>query len=246
MIGCKCRVCQSQNYHNKRLRPSGLIQIREKKLLIDTGPDFRYQALKYHLDHLDGVLLTHSHFDHVAGLDELRSYYLIYRKTLPVLVSRPTLDDLKKRYDYLFREKSRTISLTAQLDFNMLEEEGGQREFLGISLQYMPFEQASMPVTGYRFDSFAYISDIRQYSETIFEGLKGVEILVLSALRKESSLMHFNLDEAIAFARKVGAKRTYLTHIGHELDHDEAIAYLPNDIQPAYDGLELEFDYRYG
>lgn len=244
MIGCQCGVCKSSDPHDKRLRPSGLLMIKGKKIVIDSGPDFRQQALKYQLNTIDGLLITHSHFDHVAGLDELRSYYLINRKNLPVIVSRPTIDDLKRRYDYLFREKSWSHSLTAQLDFCVLEEERGTIQFLDIPIQYMRYEQASTPVNGYRIGSFAYVSDIRNYPKTIFEDLQGVETLVVSALRHETSLMHFNLEEAIAFSRHVGATQTYFIHMGHELDHAKTNAMLPSGFQLAHDGLELELDLR--
>jgi len=243
MIGCSCSVCASSDPHNKRLRPSGLATIGKRRLLIDSGPDFRLQALRYHIDHLDGVLLTHSHFDHVAGLDELRAYYLHSRKRLPVLVSEPTFQNLRRRYDYLFHEKPQLSSLTAQLDFQVLQDDRGTTKFLDIEIGYMHYDQGGMPVTGYRFGSFAYISDIRTYPETIFTDLSEIKTLVLSTLRHKSSPMHFNLEEAITFVRRVGAEKAYLTHMSHELDHAETNALLPKGIQLAYDGLKLGFEY---
>ncbi|MCH9628041.1 MAG: Phosphoribosyl 1,2-cyclic phosphate phosphodiesterase [Chlamydiales bacterium] len=246
MIGCDCPVCISKDPKNARLRPSALLKIEDKHLLIDSGPDFRTQALRYHIHHLDGVLLTHSHFDHVAGLDELRIYYLIERRALPVLASKETLKDLKRRYDYLFREKSWGMSLAAQLEFHVLEKSRGQTDFLGIALTYVSYEQGGMAVNGYRFGPFAYISDIRTYPDTLFADLKGVEILVVSALRQESSMMHFTVDEAVEFAQKIGAKQVYFTHIGHELDHHQTNATLPEGISLAYDGLTVEFSHGDG
>ena len=243
MIGCTCSVCTSSNPHNKRLRPSVLITVGKKRVLIDAGPDFRAQALRHHIDHLDGMLLTHSHFDHVAGLDELRIYYLRHRKPLPVLLSEPTLLALKRRYDYFFQAKNLNQSLPAQLEFHVLEQERGTLSFLDLEIGYMRFEQGGMQVTGYRIGSFAYISDIRVYPETIFTDLAGVKTLVLSALRTETSLMHFNLDEALAFSQKVGAQETYFTHMGHELEHEKTNALLPAGVQLAYDGLKVEFTY---
>ncbi|MCC5832150.1 MAG: MBL fold metallo-hydrolase [Chlamydiales bacterium] len=245
MIGCECPVCRSEDPLNKRLRPSGLLRAGDKILLIDSGPDFREQALKFDINRLDGVLLTHSHFDHVAGLDELRAYYLMSREPLSVLASESTLQDLKRRYDYLFREKSWGMSLAAQLDFHVLDNERGEALFCGIPLRYMTYEQGGMQVNGYRFGSFAYVSDIRNYPETLFEELTGVEILVLSALRHEPSLMHFNIEEAVAFSRKVGAKQTYFTHIGHELEHLKTNEQLPSGCALAHDGLRLAFNYEY-
>lgn len=241
-IGCKCPVCKSTDPHNKRLRPSGLLTVKGKKLLIDAGPDFREQALKYEIDTLDALLLTHTHFDHVAGLDELRVYYLLTRKSLPVLVSEETKQNLQRRYDYLFREKRWGVSLTAQFDFHVLEGDRGEMTFVDIPLFYMTYEQGGMRVNGYRFGPFAYISDIRHYPETIFEDLKGLDHLVLGAVRNEPSNMHFNIEEAVAFAQKTGAKNAYFTHIGHEIEHVQTNATLPPGISLAYDGLRVEFN----
>lgn len=241
VIGCTCPVCTSLDPHNKRLRPSGVVVLGKKRVLIDAGPDFRFQALRYHLDDLDGVLITHTHFDHIAGLDELRTYNIIHKKRLPVLVSEPSYRELQKRYDYLFHEKNTFQSYTAQLDFQILEGERGEVNFLDIPIGYMSYEQGGMQVNGYRFGTFAYISDICHYPETIFEDLKGVRILVVSALMRRTSPMHLNLDEAVEFSRKVGAKETYFTHMNHELDHAETNASLPEGFQLAYDGLKLKF-----
>ncbi len=243
LIGCTCPVCTSNDVRNQRWRTSGLLTLGEKKILIDSGPDFRGQALKFKINELDGVVLTHSHYDHIAGLDELRVYYLQTRKALPVLVPEPTWVDLKKRCAYLFQDKSQSLSLAAQLDFQVIHEARGTAEFLGEKFQFMQYEQAGMPVMGYRLGSFAYISDIRNYPETIFEDLSGVKALVLSSLRYEPSYLHFNIQEAIAFAQKAGAEKTYFTHLAHEIDHETASARLPKNIELGFDGLKLEFDY---
>lgn len=244
MIGCHCPVCSSTHPRNKRLRPSGLVTVNGKKLLIDTGPDFRAQALAHQIDHLDGVLLTHAHFDHVAGLDELRAYYLLYRQPLLVLASSSTLKELKRRFDYIFREKSWGISLAVQLHFVELEDERGVVDFAGVSIRYFSYIQGDMVVNGFRFGEFAYVSDIRQFPETIFEDLQGVRILIVSALRSEPSFLHFSVEEAIAFSRKVGAEKTYFTHISHELEYEATQAILPEGFFLGYDGLKVEFIYE--
>ncbi len=240
MVGCHCPVCKSDNPHNTRLRPSGLLKINGKTFLIDCGPDLRYQALVHEIDYIDGVLITHTHFDHVGGLDELRTYYLLHGQILPCLVSLETLDGLKKRYDYLFAEKTWGKSLAAQLHFQVLEQDRGKTEFMHQELQYVSYEQGNCPVNGYRFGKFAYISDIRKYPETIFADLQGVETLILSALRETPSQMHFSFSEAIEFSHRVGAKQTYFTHISHETDHEKVNKKLPKGFALAYDGLTLE------
>lgn len=239
MVGCTCAVCTSANPKDHRLRPSGLLTLGEKRFLIDCGPDLRYQALKYNIDYIDGVLITHTHFDHVGGLDEIRTYYLLHGQIMPTLVSLETLQGLKHRYDYLFAEKTWGKSLAAQLYFHVLEEERGETEFVHTAVQYVSYEQGKCPVNGYRFGTFAYVSDIRKYPETIFEDLQGVETLVLSAQREKSSQMHFSFDEGINFSKRVGAKRTYFTHINHETSHEKVNKKLPKGFELAYDGLRI-------
>lgn len=240
MIGCSCPVCTSNDPHNKRLRPSALLTINGKQLLIDAGPDLRFQALHHHINHLDGVLVTHAHFDHIAGLDELRIYSRSpVNKKIPLLVSHATFSDLKQRYQYLFREKSEGISMTAQLEFHILEKRSGHCQFLDIPLSYMTYEQGGMEVNGFRFGTFAYVSDLSIYHESIFKELEGVKILVMSALCDRKSKMHLSIEEAIAFSRRVGATVTYFTHINHEIDHSARERTLPPGIHLGYDGLRL-------
>lgn len=243
MVGCGCAVCTSIDPHNQRLRPSVLLTIGDKKLIVDTGPDFRLQALLYTIKHLDGVLLTHTHFDHIAGLDELRTFYLLKRQVLPLLVSQTTLNEIKKRYDYLFQKKSDTKSLAAQLDFHVLEGKRGSVRFLDIPIQYVSYHQGGTEVTGFRIGDLAYIPDIKEYNESIFDDLKNLKVLIVSALRYTPSPVHFSIDEAIAFATKVRPKQTYFMHIAHELDHRPTNASLPKGIALAFDGLSLDFTY---
>ncbi len=240
VIGCSCAVCRSKNPKNKRLRPGALIQANEKVFLIDPGPDFRTQALKEGIHTLDGVLITHAHHDHTAGIDDLR----VYNKGdyhLPCLLSQETYDDLKVRYAYIFNPTAESKTLLTRFSVQLLENTRGSVDFEGLPIRYFTFEQMGMAVNGYRLGNFAYVSDIKHYPETLFEDLEGVEILVVSALRKSASHMHFNLSEAVAFAQKVRAKETYLTHIAHDLEHEATNKELPLGIFLAYDELEIEF-----
>lgn len=240
-IGCKCAVCTSLSPFNKRLRPSGLIRIGSKSILIDVGPDFRQQALKFGIDHLDGLILTHTHYDHIAGIDELRIFYVRENRELPCLLSKESFEDLKTRYPYLFQRIGETTSLSARLELHLLPAKSGAIEFLGVKIDYFTYYQGDTAVNGYRFGDFAYVTDIREYDDSIFPALKGVRNLVISALRKEPSQLHLSLEEAVTFARKVGAKKTLLTHMNHELEHETTNAKLPSDVQLAYDGLEIAF-----
>ncbi len=239
VVACSCPVCLSTNPKNKRMRPSALLSIDEKKILIDVGPDFRMQAINNKIDKIDGVLVTHTHYDHVAGIDELRAFYLLHNRSVPLLASKESIEELRLRYHYLFAPK-KSKGLAAQIEFQELEGERGELLFQGIALRYTSYFQAAMKVNGFRFGSLAYISDIYDYPPTIFEDLRGVEILIVSALRNTLSPVHFTFDEAVAFAERVGARQTYFTHISHESDHDEIEARLPPEVRLAYDGLELE------
>ncbi len=218
-----------------------LIRLQGKNFLIDAGPDFRAQALAHGLTRLDGVLLTHSHFDHIGGLDDLRPYYFFQKKRVPCLLSKETFEEIKIRYNYLMEPLSEGQTISAQLDFIVLEEDVGQVVFEDVSWSYVSYHQAGVKVNGFRTGKMAYISDIRTYPESIFDSLQGLDLLVLSAFRTTVTQMHFSVDEAIEFSSRTGAKKTYLTHIGHDLEHEEASKLLPENVHFAYDGLSLSF-----
>lgn len=243
-IGCSCPVCTSPLPENRRWRSSGLLKVQGKNVLLDVGPDFREQALKFNIHHLDGVLITHPHFDHVGGLDELRVYYFLHKHPIPCLLSRESFEDLQPRYSYMMRPLQPGKSIAAQIDFQILENDFGSCAFQEIAIEYMSYFQMHTKVTGFRVGSFAYVSDIRRYSDQLLRSLEGVKILVVSALRSTPTLMHFSIDEAVAFARKVGAEMTYLTHIAHDLEHHATNAMLPPDIRLSYDGLEISFSLK--
>jgi len=241
VIACNCETCRSPKAANKRLRSSVLLKIDAKTFLIDASPDLRQQALKFKIEKIDGVLFTHAHYDHTAGIDDLRVYHFINKKPLPCLASETTAADLKARYYYMFKEQPKEVINTSRLHLQLLNDERGRVDFVGEDVSYFTYMQLGMKVNGFRFGNFAYVTDIKEYPETIFEDLKGVEILVLSALRFTPSHMHLTVDEAVDFANKVGAKHTWLTHLAHELEYEKTNYYLPSAVRLAYDGLELNF-----
>lgn len=236
VIGCSCEVCHSSDTANQRLRPSALLRIDQRQFLIDAGPDFRMQALRIGLAKLDGLLLTHAHHDHTAGIDDLRPIYYRRQNPLPVLLSAETAQDIRMRYNYLFQ------STVPRFYLQLLPDQAGAVVFENIPIQYVTYIQGGMLVNGYRIGDLAYLSDIRHFSPSIFEHLEGVRYLVISALRHTPSPLHFSVDEAIDFARQLKAEKVWLTHISHELEHHQTNAYLPAHIRLAYDGLEIDFE----
>lgn len=244
VVGCPCEVCRSPLSQNKRLRPSAAIKIGNRIILIDCGPDFRTQALEYGITHIDGVILTHAHHDHTAGVDDLRIFTLRSGQPLPCLLSSETLQELKTRFYYIFNERCSPdgVKLTTNLATYCIEEPCGQIIFEGLKIKYISYHQGGMQVNGFRFGNLAYVTDIKEFNPEIFDSLKGVKTLVIGALRHTPSNLHFTVDDAINFSKAVGAEKTWLTHIAHELDHERTNAYLPEYVRMSYDGLELHFD----
>lgn len=240
VIGCQCRVCTSPLSQNKRLRPSLFFAVQNKRFLIDVGPDFRLQALKYHIDAIDGILLTHPHFDHVAGIPELLPLCFKREKPIPFLLSPETAHEILHKFDYLFLpSKKKTF------DLELLPNKRGEAFFQEVPFSYFTYEQQNVLVNGFRLGSFAYVSDIRSFEPSIFNELNGVETLIISALRTHPSLAHFSIEEALYFCHKAGVANAWITHISHDLEHFETNAALSSHIQLAYDGLEIPFSFNY-
>ncbi|MDE3055226.1 MAG: MBL fold metallo-hydrolase [Verrucomicrobiota bacterium] len=237
VIGCSCVVCLSSSPYNKRLRPSGLLFVGEKKILIDAGPDLRMQALTAHISGIDGLFLTHTHFDHIAGIDDLRAFYRKTGRPIPVLLSRASYGELERRYHYLLEPGGSS----AQLEWSLLPSDAGETSFLGLAVRYFTYQQGGMLVTGYRVGSFAYLTDIRDFPATIFSFLLGVRVLVIGALCKEPTSLHFGFEEAVDFGKKVGAEEIFITHMNHTVDYEGTSNMLPPGVRLAYDGLEVSF-----
>ncbi|MBU0695327.1 MAG: MBL fold metallo-hydrolase [Bacteroidetes bacterium] len=237
VIACKCEVCTSQNPKDKRLRSSILIESDEKTIVIDTGPDFRYQMLRADVQKLDAVVFTHSHKDHVAGLDDVRAFNYKQQSAMEVYANLQVQEALKREFYYIFSDfKYPGIPL---LNLHNI----GLDSFSIGDIDLMPIEvlHYKLPVLGFRIREFTYITDAKTVPETEKEKIKGSKILVLNALQKEKHISHFTLTEAIDFAQEIGAEHTYFTHISHKLGkHDETSQELPKGIHLAYDGLSFE------
>ncbi len=244
VVGCRCEVCLGGHPKNQRLRAGVYIEIGDQHIVIDASTDFRAQCLSYNIDHLDLLLLTHAHQDHVGGIDDLRPFFFQRNDPLVAYASQETWRDLHQRFAYIFSPCPNSKTILPRFHCKTFDGERGVLDFEGEKIRYFTFEQAGMKVNGFRFGSLAYASDIKHYPATLFQDLEGVETLIISALRFTPSDLHLTVDEAIDFARKVGAKKTYLTHIAHDLDYEPVSAYLPEEVELAYDGMQIEWEIR--
>lgn len=237
VIACACKVCQSSDSRDNRLRSSVLIEYNNRNIVIDTGPDFRYQMLSHRVGRLDAVLMTHSHKDHIAGLDDVRAFNYLQQQSIPIFSTRATHNRLEKEFYYAFSDYKYPGAPQLELE----EIEAGQ-SFDLYGKRIMPVEvmHFKMPVLGFRIDNFAYITDAKTLSDDTIELLSGVDTLVLNALQRDPHISHLTMDEAIAVSRKIKPKQTLLTHIGHRFGtHSQIESWLPPEIRPAYDGLTL-------
>ncbi|WP_282635636.1 MBL fold metallo-hydrolase [Sphingobacterium thalpophilum] len=238
VIACQCQVCQSMDKRDKRLRSSILLEYNDHTLVLDTGPDFRYQMLREKVTHLDAVLMTHSHKDHIAGLDDVRAFNYQQHSSIAIYGTSDLHQALKREFYYAFTDVK--YPGAPRLD---LEEITAGESFQLFGKDIMPIEvmHYKMPVIGYRIDDFAYITDAKFVGAASRRLLEGVKVLVVNALQKESHISHFTLEEAIEFARDVHAEKTYFTHIGHRMGLHEVVSQeLPASMFLAYDRLQLE------
>lgn len=236
MIGCPCEVCNSTDPHDKRLRSSILVRSANTVFVVDTTPDFRYQMLRTQTNQLDAVLFTHSHKDHMAGLDDVRAYNFISKKAMNIYASTLTSEAVRRDFYYAFAEKK----YAGTPELNITEIDGSAFLIGDIPVQPIQVMHHKMPVFGYRFGDFTYITDANKIEDTEKEKIKGSKILVLNALRKETHLAHFTLAEAIALAIELEVPEVYFTHISHQLGkHEQVSRELPSHIHLAYDGLKI-------
>ncbi len=236
VIGCPCPVCHSKEPLNKRFRPSIVLQVEGKNILFDCGPDFHSQAIAQEIKDIDAFLLTHTHFDHIAGLDDLRIFSLRKQAAIPCYLSQKSYDDLRKRYYYLFEKDDESV---VRLNYNVLNKPAGLFKVLGVDCHYFTYYQGSMEVAGYRIGNFAYVTDIKRYEEELFDHLIGVEYLILSMQRKDASHAHLSLEDVIAIRERVHPQHCYITHMGHDIDYHDLKESLPAGILPAFDGLSF-------
>ena len=235
-LGCGCRVCRSEDPHDNRTRPSILLSADGRNILIDTSPDLRLQALRAGLGRLDAVLFTHGHADHILGLDDIRPFNMKQKQNVPVYASAPTLAILRRTFAYIFDDAPTMSSLPAV----ELREINGPFEAAGVEFQPIAVRHGNTDVLGFRFGRAAYVTDFSEIPAASLELLRGLDDLILSALRDKPHPMHSTVENSLKIVRAVAPRRAWFTHICHDLPHEETNARLPVNVRLGYDGLSFE------
>lgn len=236
-ITCDCEVCLSADKRDKRLRSSIMIENAGKVIVIDTGPDFRYQMLRENVKRLDAVVFTHAHKDHTAGLDDIRAFNYTQGTAIDVYADVRVQEALHREFYYIFQEPK--YPGIPEVNIHSI----GVHSFTAAGLPFTPIEvlHYKLPVQGFRINDFTYITDAKTITARERDKIRGTRILVVNALQRQSHISHFTLNEAIVFAKEIGAEKTYFTHISHRLGkHADVMQELPDGIELAYDGLKLE------
>jgi phosphoribosyl 1,2-cyclic phosphate phosphodiesterase len=235
-VGCHCAVCSSKDPHDNRLRPSVLISYDGRNVLIDTTPDFRAQALRVGLDRLDAVVFTHSHADHIMGLDDVRPYNFRQRAQIPIYASADTMAAIRRSFPYIFDEVKKESNVP-QLATHVIGETAF--DLFGLEFLPIPVLHGSATIYGFRFGRAAYLTDHSEIPESSMECLRGLDVLFLDALRYKPHPTHSTVDRSIKTVEKLAPRRAFFTHISHDLAHERTESLLPPNVRLAYDGLEL-------
>jgi phosphoribosyl 1,2-cyclic phosphate phosphodiesterase len=260
-IGCDCEVCKSSDPKDQRTRPSIYIELADegdgvadpngerarastfagavRAILVDTSTDLRAQALANDIRRVDAILFTHSHADHVFGLDDVRRYNQMQQRAIPCYADGETVDNLKRMFSYVFQPPRQKGGGIPQLAIFRI---GGAFSLGGVEIVPVPLFHGRLPVLGFRIGAFAYLTDCNRIPDESWPLLDGVRTLILDALRHRPHSTHFSVAEAIEASQRLGAERTYLTHICHDLGHAATTAQLPRGVELAYDGLVLEIN----
>ena len=238
VIGSNNPVCLSLDKKDKRLRASILIDWKGDQIIIDCGPDFRYQMLRSNCSKIDAILFTHEHNDHVSGLDDVRPFYFKYG-TIPIYAEKRVLNSLTERFPYIFNNINNIPSVPSVKTNHVSDQ------FIFKNKTIIPVRafHGELPILGYRFADFAYFTDVKTIEESELKKLKNLKVLVINALRIEEHKSHLNLEDAIVLIHRINPKKAYLTHISHKLGfHEEIERSLPKNIFLSYDGLEIEIN----
>jgi len=239
MIGCECATCRSTDPHDNRLRPSICIETSGARVLVDAGPDLREQALRHRIARVDAIVFTHGHADHILGMDDVRRFNALMDGSMPCYGDAATLEDIRRMFSYVFDPATPKGGGLPQLDLRVID---GPFSVGDIHLQPVPIWHGRRRILGFRVGAFAYLTDCSRIDEAAWPLLERLEVLVLDALREKPHPTHFSLSDAIETAARIGAARTFFTHMAHDLPHEATNARLPDGMRLAHDGLVLSID----
>ena len=237
MIGCGCEVCKSTDPRDKRLRSSVLVKHEGVKILVDAGPDFRYQMLRAGVSSLDAILLTHNHKDHTGGLDDIRAFNYLEKKATQIYCEKYVEESLRKEYSYVFEEIR--YPGAPEWDVHIIDD----KPFTVNGVEIIPIRgrHFKLPVLGYRFGNIAYCTDMNHIPDEEYEKLQNLDHFIINCVRRGRHISHYSLEQAIEVAQKVGARQSWLTHLSHQLPcYEDLKKELPEGILPAFDGLVLD------
>jgi len=241
VIGCDCRVCTSADVRNRRRRTSLYVEAAGTHLVIDTPPDFREQVLQFKVPRVDAVLFTHAHADHVLGFDDIRRFNTIQKGVIPAFGSPATVADLKRIFDYIGLDETSGM-FRPRIDFR---EVAGPFEVGSIRIEPLPVVHDPKPTLGYRIDaqgrSLGFVPDCHVMPDETLARLKGVDVMILDALRHRPHKTHLTVEESLGLLKRIGARRSYLIHLCHELEHEETEKAVPEGVDVSYDGLTLDW-----
>jgi phosphoribosyl 1,2-cyclic phosphate phosphodiesterase len=237
-IGCRCRVCLSDDPHDKRTRPSILLRYNNRAVVIDTGPDFRSQALRAGMDRLDAILYTHAHADHVLGLDDIRPFNTLSGAVVPIYGNRKAIDGLRRIFQYVF-DGNYPWGGVPLVEAHTIS---GPVELFGLEFVPVLVRHGYLEVFGFRFGPIAYLTDYNEIPEPSVRLLHGVDVLFLDALRHDPHPTHMTVAQALKEVERISPKQAFLTHIAHDLGHEETNRGLPAHVRLCYDGMQLAID----
>ncbi len=237
-IGCRCAVCTSPDPHDRRTRPSILVDYGGHRVLIDSSPDFREQAIREGIRHLDAVLYTHAHADHILGLDDLRPLTFHSEGKIPLYAQRSAMDRIREMFSYIFAGHYKYGGI-AQVELNALD---GPLELYGACFEPIAILHGDAEICGFRFGSAAYLTDFSEIPEPSMERLTGLDVLILDALRHKPHPTHSTVENSLRLIARLQPRRAFFTHISHDLGHEETNAALPPHVRLSHDGLKLEFE----
>jgi len=241
VIGCECSVCQSEDWHDKRLRSAILMTIKNKNYVIDTGPDFRQQMLREKIKEVEAILFTHQHKDHLAGLDDVRAFNFRQQKKMTVYCNKDVEQAIKREFYYIF--EATTHPGIPQIDLRQIDKNTPVQIHGDAPIYPIEVMHYKLPVLGFRYRNFTYITDAKTIDPQEKKKIKGTKVLIVNALRKEKHISHFNLEEALSLVEEIQPETTYLTHVSHLMGkYKDVQAELPKGVQFAYDGLRIELD----